>query len=53
MPVHLIFLVFQANQPDLLGASIFSPDEIHSKLKKLKASLPRDPSGLLFVTSKF
>lgn len=39
----------QTNQPKLLGASIFSPDDIYLNLKKLKAALPRDVNGALYV----
>lgn len=41
--------VFQTNQPHLLGASHFSPDDIYLKLKKLKAALPKDVNGVLYV----
>ncbi|KAF4597579.1 hypothetical protein EYR40_008041 [Pleurotus pulmonarius] len=35
------------NKPSLLGASVFSPDEIHRKLKNFKANLPKDARGKL------
>ena len=41
--------IFQTNQPHLLGASLFSPDDIYLKLKKLKAALPKDVDGVLYV----
>ncbi|KAJ3515494.1 hypothetical protein NLJ89_g1720 [Agrocybe chaxingu] len=37
----------KTNQPGRLGVSIFSPDDIYLKLKKLKASLPRGSNGAL------
>ncbi|CAA7267063.1 unnamed protein product [Cyclocybe aegerita] len=37
----------KTNQPERLGVSIFSPDDIYLKLKKFKASLPRDTNGAL------
>ncbi|KAF7424166.1 hypothetical protein PC9H_009469 [Pleurotus ostreatus] len=35
------------NKPSLLGASVFSPDEIHKKLKSFRANLPKDARGKL------
>ncbi|RDB25955.1 Telomerase reverse transcriptase [Hypsizygus marmoreus] len=34
-------------QPDRLGASVFSPDDIYQKLTKFKSRLPRNPDGKL------
>ena len=37
----------QTKQPELIGASTFSRDDVYYKLKSLKAALPRDAQCLL------
>ncbi|PFH53166.1 hypothetical protein AMATHDRAFT_39050 [Amanita thiersii Skay4041] len=48
LQVAFRILTYQKEQdPHLLGASIFRPDDVYSKLKAFKAGLPRDSGGHL------
>ncbi|KAG6842358.1 hypothetical protein C0991_010648 [Blastosporella zonata] len=42
----------QNNQPNRLGASVFSPDDVYLKLKHFKSRLPSKGDGTLWVIPK-
>ena len=47
IPKHSTIIILQVNQPHLLGASIFSPEDIYDNLKTLKKKLLGTATGPL------